>query len=68
MSEIYNFVSTFESDIKCLAICCKSFINLDALSIKLSLEGINMLVIGLEIEKTHFVVLAISCQGLDNSL
>lgn len=68
MSEIYNFVSTFESDIKRLAISCKSFIYLDALSIKLSLEGINVLVIRLEIKKTHFVVLAISCQGLDHSL
>ena len=68
VSKIYNFVGPFESNIKSLAISCKSFVNLNTLRIKLSLEGINMLVIRFKVEKPHFIVLAISCQGLDYSL
>jgi hypothetical protein len=68
VGKIYNFFGTLESNIKCLAISCESFFNLDALCIKLSLEGIYVLVVRFEVEKTHFIVLAISCQGLNHSL
>ena len=60
MSHVNYFISSLERDIKGLSISRDSFINNDTLLVKLSLEGVDMLMVRLEVEQTDSVVLTVS--------
>jgi len=60
VSHVNYFISSLERDIKGLSISRDSFINNDTLLVKLSLEGVDMLMVRLEVEQTDSVVLTVS--------
>lgn len=60
MSHVNYFICSLERDIKSLSVRRDYFINNDTLLVKLSLEGVDMLMVRLEVEQTDSVVLTVS--------
>ena len=60
VSHVNYFICSLERNIKGLSIRRDSFINNDTLLVKLSLEGVDMLMVGFEVEQANSVVLTVS--------
>jgi hypothetical protein len=60
VSHVNYFICSLERDIKGLSIRRDFFINNNTLLVKLSLEGVDMLMVRLEVEQTDSVVLTVS--------
>ena len=68
MGKVYNLISTLYSKLKRLSVLSESFVKFNTSVSKLPLQGIDALSVAMEIQKSHFRVLASGCEAPNDAL
>ena len=68
MGKVYNLISTLYSKLKRLSVLSESFVKFKTSVSKLPLQSIDALSVAMEVQKSHFRVLASGCEAPDDAL